>query len=160
MTLQVHRLASTGNVDEDAASVHKRGGSETSKSSAVDGGRWSDSESPSPSPTAGVDGNAETMPGMIVVGMSSARRPGTWWRSGLGWMWRLGLVLPLLFVAAVLTFFFGVAGTRFGWFNAPVILAGGGGLLTWLIFRGHPGRRPAALVVGTIGSCWRPVCGR
>ncbi len=49
-------------------------------------------------------------------------------------------------------FFFGVAGTRFGWFNAPVILAGGGGLLTWLIFRGHPGRRPATLVVGTIGA--------
>ncbi len=49
-------------------------------------------------------------------------------------------------------FFFGVAGTRFGWFNAPAILVGGGGFLTWLIFRDHPGRRPAALVVGTIGA--------
>ncbi len=89
---------------------------------------------------------------MLVVGMSSAPMPTRWWRSALGWTWRLGLVLPLLFVAAGLTFFFGVAGTRFGWFNAPAILAGGGGLLTWLMFRGHPGRRPAALVVGTIGS--------
>ena len=49
-------------------------------------------------------------------------------------------------------FFFGVAGTRFGWFNAPAILVGGGGFLTWLMFRGHPGRRPAALVVGAIGA--------
>ncbi len=49
-------------------------------------------------------------------------------------------------------FFFGVAGTRFGWFNAPAILVGGGGFLTWLIFRGHPRRRAAALVVGTIGA--------
>lgn len=99
-----------------------------------------------------VDGNAETMPGMMVVGMSSTSRRGTWWRSGLGWTWRLGLLLPLLFAAAVLMFFFGVAGTRFGWFNAPAILAGGGGLLTWLMFRGRPGRRPAALVVGGIGA--------
>lgn len=89
---------------------------------------------------------------MMVVGMSSTSRRGTWWRSGLGWTWRLGLLLPLLFAAAVLMFFFGVAGTRFGWFNAPAILAGGGGLLTWLMFRGRPGRRPAALVVGGIGA--------
>ncbi|HEV2069681.1 MAG TPA: hypothetical protein VGR26_07810, partial [Acidimicrobiales bacterium] len=80
--------------------------------------------------------------------MSSTSRRGTWWRSALGWTWRLGLLLPLLFAAGVLMFFFGVAGTRFGWFNAPAILVGGGGFLTWLIFRGHPRRRAAALVVG------------
>ncbi len=89
---------------------------------------------------------------MMVVRMSSAPSSRTWWRSALGWTWRLGLVLPLLFIAGVLMFFFGVAGTRFGWFNAPAILAGGGGFLTWLLFRNHPRRRPAALVVGTIGA--------
>ncbi|HEV2129284.1 MAG TPA: hypothetical protein VGR22_11760, partial [Thermomicrobiales bacterium] len=69
-------------------------------------------QSRSASSIAGVDDNAETMPGMMGVGMSSTLRRGAWWRSALGWTWRLGLLLPLLFAAGVLIFFFGVAGTR------------------------------------------------
>ncbi len=88
---------------------------------------------------------------MLVVTMSPAARRRTWWRSALGWTWRLGLIFVLLLVTAVLMFVFGVAGTRFGWVNAPAILAGGGGSLTWLLFKGHPRRRPAAWAVVGIG---------
>lgn len=68
-----------------------------------------------------------------------------------GWAWRLAVLISVLVVSAGLLFVSGVAGERFGWLTAPVLLGGGGGALAWMLFARHPRRWPVSLAVVAVG---------
>lgn len=73
------------------------------------------------------------------------------WRTALGWIWRVALLVPVLFIAAVAVYVLGIAGERLGWLTAPLLLGAGGGALAWLLFLRHPQRTIAVVTVAVLG---------
>lgn len=66
-------------------------------------------------------------------------------------------MLALVFIVAGVTlgvtlYVLGVAGERFGWITAPLLLAGIGGSLAWLLFLRHPRRMAVTATVVVVGA--------
>ncbi|MBW3664264.1 MAG: hypothetical protein KY469_14280 [Actinobacteria bacterium] len=61
------------------------------------------------------------------------------------------LLVAVLAVATVTLYWFGVAGQRFGWLTAPLVLSGAGGALAWLLFLRHPRRTAVIATVAVVG---------
>jgi hypothetical protein len=73
------------------------------------------------------------------------------WRSVLGWTWRTAVLALVFIVAGVGLYVLGIAGERFRWLTAPLLLSAIGGSLASLLFLPNPRRMAVTAMVAVVG---------